>query len=178
MTLDLAAVVAGTKYRGEFEQRLKNIMEEIRRAKNSIILFLDELHTVIGAGAAEGAIDASNMLKPALARGELQCIGATTLDEYRKYIEHDAALERRFQPINVEPPSIEETAQILQGLKERYETHHKVKYSDEALLASAELAERYITDRFLPDKAIDLIDEATSKLRIEIDSLPTELDEM
>ncbi|MBI3011992.1 MAG: ATP-dependent Clp protease ATP-binding subunit [Elusimicrobia bacterium] len=177
MTLDLAAVVAGTKYRGEFEQRLKNIMEEIRRAKNSIILFVDELHTVIGAGAAEGAIDASNMLKPALARGELQCIGATTLDEYRKYIEHDAALERRFQPIHVDPPSIEESFQILQGLKERYETHHKVTYTDAALEAAAELAERYITDRFLPDKAIDLIDEAGSRARMQSTQLPPDLKE-
>ncbi len=177
MTLDLAAVVAGTKYRGEFEQRLKNIMEEIRKAKNSIILFVDELHTVIGAGAAEGAIDASNMLKPALARGELQCIGATTLDEYRKYIEHDAALERRFQPINVDPPSIEETIQILSGLKERYETHHKVKYSDPALIAAAEMSERYITDRFLPDKAIDLIDEAGSRARMQSTQLPPDLKE-
>jgi ATP-dependent Clp protease ATP-binding subunit ClpC len=175
MTLDLAAVVAGTKYRGEFEQRLKNIMEEIRRAKNHIILFIDELHTVIGAGAAEGAIDASNMLKPSLARGELQCIGATTMDEYRKYIEHDAALERRFQPIMVDPPSVEETVLILKGLKERYENHHKVRYHDEALVAAAELAERYITDRFLPDKAIDLIDEAGSRARLQITQRPTEL---
>src|SRR5438552_10900219 len=165
MTLDLAAVVAGTKYRGEFEQRLKNIMEEIRRAKNSIILFIDELHTVIGAGAAEGAIDASNMLKPALARGELQCIGATTLDEYRKYIEHDAALERRFQSVLVEPPSVEETVEILKGLKDKYEAHHKAKYDDESLKAAAELSDRYITDRYLPDKAIDLIDEAGSRAR-------------
>jgi ATP-dependent Clp protease ATP-binding subunit ClpC len=172
MTLDLAAVVAGTKYRGEFEQRLKNIMEEIRRAKNQIILFIDELHTVIGAGAAEGAIDASNMLKPALARGELQCIGATTLDEYRRYIEHDAALERRFQPINVEPPSIEDTVKILIGLREKYETHHKVKFSDESLKAAAELSERYIPDRFLPDKAIDLIDEAGSRARLQISTMP------
>src|SRR3954466_12922487 len=157
MTLDLAAVVAGTKYRGEFEQRLKNIIEEIRRSKNSVILFIDELHTVIGAGAAEGAIDASNMIKPALSRGELQTIGATTLDEYRKYIEHDAALERRFQPINVDPPSITETFEILKGLRERYEVHHKVKYLDEALSAAASLAARYVTDRFLPDKAIDLV---------------------
>src|SRR3954471_23665080 len=149
MTLDLAAVVAGTKYRGEFEQRLKNIIEEIRRAKNSIILFIDELHTVIGAGAAEGAIDASNILKPALARGELQCIGATTYDEYRKYIEHDAALERRFQPITVDPPSVEDTVRILSGLREKYEVHHKVKFSDDALQAAAELADRYIADRFL-----------------------------
>src|SRR3989339_281087 len=172
MTLDLAAVVAGTKYRGEFEQRLKNIMEEIRRAKNSIILFVDELHTVIGAGAAEGAIDASNMLKPALARGELQCIGATTLDEYRKHIEHDAALERRFQPINVEPPSVEETVSILKGLRERYESHHKVKFLDEALTAAAELADRYISDRYLPDKAIDLIDEAGARARLQSTQTP------
>jgi ATP-dependent Clp protease ATP-binding subunit ClpC len=177
MTLDLAAVVAGTKYRGEFEQRLKNIMEEIRRAKNQMILFIDELHTVIGAGAAEGAIDASNMLKPALARGELQCIGATTLDEYRKYIEHDAALERRFQPIMVNPPSVEETQQILKGLKDRYESHHKVKYDDEALAQAAELAERYITDRFLPDKAIDLIDEAGSLARLQVTQRPQNLKE-
>src|SRR5476649_2351615 len=175
MTLDLAAVVAGTKYRGEFEQRLKNIIEEIRRAKNNIILFIDELHTVIGAGAAEGAIDASNILKPALARGELQCIGATTFDEYRKYIEHDAALERRFQPINVDPPSIEDTVKILIGLREKYETHHKVKFSDDALLAAAELSERYIADRYLPDKAIDLIDEAGSRARLQTTVLPQPL---
>ncbi|OVE76138.1 NDP-hexose 4-ketoreductase, partial [bacterium F11] len=172
MTLDLAAVVAGTKYRGEFEQRLKNIMEEIRRAKNQIILFIDELHTVIGAGAAEGAIDASNMLKPALSRGELQCIGATTMDEYRRHIEHDAALERRFQPIQVEPPSIEDTVKILKGLREKYEAHHKVKFTDEALKAAAELAERYITERFLPDKAIDLIDEAGSRARLQVSTMP------
>lgn len=172
MTLDLAAVVAGTKYRGEFEQRLKNIMEEIRRAKNQIILFIDELHTVIGAGAAEGAIDASNMLKPALARGELQCIGATTLDEYRRHIEHDAALERRFQPIQVDPPSIEDTIKILNGLREKYEAHHKVKYSPEALKGAAELAERYIPDRFLPDKAIDLIDESGSRARLQLSTMP------
>ncbi len=175
MTLDLAAVVAGTKYRGEFEQRLKNIIEEIRRAKNAIILFIDELHTVIGAGAAEGAIDASNILKPALARGELQCIGATTYDEYRKYIEHDAALERRFQPITVEPPSIEDTVKILTGLREKYETHHKVKFSDDALSAAAELSDRYISDRFLPDKAIDLIDEAGSRARLQTTVLPQTL---
>src|SRR5437763_519911 len=175
MTLDLAAVFAGTKYRGEFEQRLKNIIEEIRRAKNNIILFIDELHTVIGAGAAEGAIDASNILKPALARGELQCIGATTYDEYRKYIEHDAALERRFQPINVEPPSIEDTFKILTGLREKYELHHKVKFSDDALLAAAELSDRYIADRYLPDKAIDLIDEAGSRARLQTTVLPQNL---
>jgi ATP-dependent Clp protease ATP-binding subunit ClpC len=172
MTLDLAAVVAGTKYRGEFEQRLKNIMEEIRRAKHNIILFIDELHTVIGAGAAEGAIDASNMLKPALARGELQCIGATTLDEYRRHIEHDAALERRFQPIQVDPPSVEDTIKILNGIREKYESHHKVKYSEAAIIAAAELAERYITDRFLPDKAIDLIDEAGSRSRLNVSTMP------
>lgn len=177
MTLDLAAVVAGTKYRGEFEQRLKNIMEEIRRSKNQIILFIDELHTVIGAGAAEGAIDASNMLKPALSRGELQCIGATTLDEYRKHIEHDAALERRFQPIVVEPPSVEETVEILKGLKDRYETHHKVKYSEEALIAAAELSDRYISDRYLPDKAVDLIDEAGARARLQSTQPPNYLKE-
>lgn len=175
MTLDLAAVVAGTKYRGEFEQRLKNIMDEIRRAKNQIILFIDELHTVIGAGAAEGAIDASNMLKPSLARGELQCIGATTMDEYRKYIEHDAALERRFQPIIVDPPSVEDTVKILTGLRDRYETHHKVKFEDDAVKAAAELSDRYITDRFLPDKAIDLIDEAGSRARLQITQRPQEM---
>jgi len=174
VTLDLAAVVAGTKYRGEFEQRLKNIIEEIRRAKNTIILFIDELHTVIGAGAAEGAIDASNMLKPALARGELQCIGATTLDEYRRHIEHDPALERRFQPIMVEPPTVEETIKILQGIRERYETHHRVKFSEEALRAAAELSERYISDRYLPDKAIDLIDEAGSRARLQSTILPAQ----
>ena len=172
LTLDLALVVAGTKYRGEFEQRLKNIIEEIRRSKNSVILFIDELHTVIGAGAAEGAIDASNMIKPALSRGELQCIGATTLDEYRKYIEHDAALERRFQPIIVDPPSVEETIQILQGLRDKYEAHHKVKYDDAALRAAAELADRYISERFLPDKAIDLIDEAGSRARLQTTQAP------
>ncbi|MBL0058353.1 MAG: ATP-dependent Clp protease ATP-binding subunit [Elusimicrobia bacterium] len=177
MTLDLAAVVAGTKYRGEFEQRLKNIMDEIRRAKNQIILFIDELHTVIGAGAAEGAIDASNMLKPSLARGELQCIGATTMDEYRKYIEHDAALERRFQPILVDPPSVEDTVKILKGLRDRYETHHKVKFEDDSLKAAAELSDRYITDRFLPDKAIDLIDEAGSRARLQVTQRPKEMKE-
>src|SRR5882672_1293144 len=175
LTLDLALVVAGTKYRGEFEQRLKNIIEEIRRSKNSVILFIDELHTVIGAGAAEGAIDASNILKPALARGELQCIGATTYDEYRKYIEHDAALERRFQPITVDPPSIEDTVKILTGLREKYETHHKVKFTDDALSAAAELADRYISDRYLPDKAIDLIDEAGSRARLQTTVLPQNL---
>lgn len=177
VTLDLAAVVAGTKYRGEFEQRLKNIIDEIRRAKNSIILFIDELHTVIGAGAAEGAIDASNMLKPALARGELQCVGATTLDEYRKHIEHDAALERRFQPITVDPPTVEETTNILKGLREKYETHHRVKYTDVALKTAAELSDRYISDRYLPDKAIDLIDEAGSRARLQSTMLPSQFKE-
>src|SRR3989339_729685 len=177
ITLDLSGVVAGTKYRGEFEQRLKNIMEEVRRSKNSIILFIDELHTVIGAGAAEGAIDASNMLKPALSRGELQCIGATTFDEYRKHIEHDPALERRFQPVVVEPPTVAETIEILKGLQDKYESHHKCKYTDNALEAAAELAERYITDRYLPDKAIDLIDEAGSRARMQSTQLPQELKE-
>jgi ATP-dependent Clp protease ATP-binding subunit ClpC len=172
LTLDLALVVAGTKYRGEFEQRLKNIIEEIRRSKGSVILFIDELHTVIGAGAAEGAIDASNMIKPALSRGELQTIGATTLDEYRKYIEHDAALERRFQPIIVDPPSVDETFEILTGLKDKYEAHHKVKYDDTALRAAAELSDRYISERFLPDKAIDLIDEAGSRARLQSSATP------
>ncbi len=175
LTLDLAGLLAGTKYRGEFEQRLKTIMEEIRRAKNSIILFIDELHTVVGAGAAEGAIDASNILKPALSRGELQCVGATTFDEYRKYIEHDAALERRFQPIVVEPPSVEDTKEILRGLRERYETHHHVKIADEAIDAAAEMSDRYIPDRFQPDKAIDLMDEAASRVRLQATMLPPDL---
>ncbi len=175
--LDLGAVIAGTKYRGEFEQRLKNIVEEIRRSKNSIILFIDELHTVIGAGAAEGAVDASNMLKPALARGELQCVGATTMDEYRKYIEKDPALERRFQAVIVEPPTVEQTIEILEGIKDRYEAYHKVKYTHEALVAAAELSDRYITDRFLPDKAIDLIDEAGSRLRLKMTQIPEDIKE-
>ncbi|MBU0951813.1 MAG: ATP-dependent Clp protease ATP-binding subunit [Elusimicrobia bacterium] len=177
ITLDLSAVVAGTKYRGEFEQRLKNIMDEIRRGKNSIILFIDELHTVIGAGAAEGAIDASNMLKPALARGELQCIGATTLDEYRKHIEHDPALERRFQPIVVDPSTVEDTIAILKGLKEKYESHHKVKYTDEALATAAYLSDRFISDRYLPDKAIDIIDEAGSRARLQVSQVTPEIKE-
>lgn len=178
VTLDLASVVAGTKYRGEFEQRLKSIMDEIRRSKGNIILFIDELHTVIGAGAAEGAIDASNMLKPALARGELQTIGATTLDEYRRYIEHDPALERRFQPVIVNPPTPDEAYEILKGLREKYEQHHRVKYRDEALKACVDLSDRYITDRFLPDKAIDLMDEAGSRARLNAASLPEELKKM
>jgi ATP-dependent Clp protease ATP-binding subunit ClpC len=174
MTLDMGSVVAGTKYRGEFEDRLKKIMDEIRQAGN-IILFIDELHTLIGAGGAEGAIDASNILKPALARGELQCIGATTLDEYRKYIEKDAALERRFQPITVDQPSPEEAIQILKGLRDRYEAHHRVKITDEAIEQAVRLSDRYITDRFLPDKAIDLIDEASSKVRLRSYTVPPDL---
>ena len=177
MTLDMGTVVAGTKYRGEFEDRLKKVMDEIRQAGN-IILFIDELHTLIGAGGAEGAIDASNILKPSLARGELQCIGATTLDEYRKYIEKDAALERRFQPIQVDEPTIEETIQIIKGLRDRYEAHHRVKITDEAVDAAAKLSDRYISDRFLPDKAIDLIDEAGSKVRLRSFTIPPSLKEL
>lgn len=176
--LDMGALIAGTKFRGEFEDRLKAVLKEIDEAAGQIVLFIDELHTVVGAGAAEGAVDASNMLKPALARGELRCVGATTTDEYRKYIEKDAALERRFQPILVREPSEEDTISILRGLKERYELHHGVRIHDSALIAAAELTNRYITDRFLPDKAIDVIDEAASKLRTEIDSMPTEIDEV
>jgi ATP-dependent Clp protease ATP-binding subunit ClpC len=171
VTLDIGSLVAGTKYRGEFEERLKKIMEEIRGAGN-IVLVIDELHTLIGAGAAEGAVDAANILKPALARGDLQCIGATTLDEYRKHIERDAALERRFQPVMVNEPSVEETIEILKGLRERYETHHRLSITDEALVAAAKLADRYISDRFLPDKAIDLMDEASSRVRLRTSSLP------
>ncbi|BCJ87368.1 ATP-dependent Clp protease ATP-binding subunit [Effusibacillus dendaii] len=177
MVLDMGTVVAGTKYRGEFEDRLKKIMDEIRQAGN-IILFIDELHTLIGAGGAEGAIDASNILKPALARGELQCIGATTLDEYRKHIEKDVALERRFQPIMVEQPNVEDAIQILHGLRDRYEAHHRVKISDEALEAAVRLSDRYITDRFLPDKAIDLIDEAASRVRLRTHTQPPNLKEL
>lgn len=176
--LDMGALIAGTKFRGEFEDRVKAVLKEITEAAGQIILFIDELHTVVGAGAAEGAVDASNLLKPALARGELKCVGATTTDEYRKYIEKDAALERRFQPILVREPSVEDTISILRGLKERYELHHGVRIHDSALIAAAELANRYITERFLPDKAIDVIDEAASKLRTEIDSMPAEIDEV
>ena len=178
MSLDMGALIAGTKYRGEFEDRLKAVLKEIGEKEGQIILFIDELHTVVGAGAAEGAMDASNLLKPALARGELRCVGATTLDEYRKHIEKDAALERRFQQVYVGEPSVEDTIAILRGLKERYELHHGVRIKDSAIVAAATLSHRYISDRFLPDKAIDLIDEAASKLRIEIDSMPIELDEI
>jgi len=176
--LDLGSMLAGAKYRGEFEDRLKAVLKEIENAKGQIVLFIDELHTLVGAGAAEGAIDASNMLKPALARGELRCVGATTLNEYKKHIEKDAALERRFQQVYVGEPTVEDTIAILRGLKERYEVHHGVRIKDSAIVAAATLSNRYITDRFLPDKAIDLIDEAASRLRIEIDSLPVEIDEL
>ncbi|MDD5711741.1 MAG: ATP-dependent chaperone ClpB [Smithellaceae bacterium] len=174
--LDIGALVAGAKYRGEFEERLKAVLKEVTSAQGEIILFIDEIHTVVGAGAAEGSVDASNMLKPALARGELRCVGATTLNEYRKYIEKDPALERRFQPIFVSEPTVEDTIAILRGLKERYEIHHGVRIKDNAIIAAATLSNRYITDRFLPDKAVDLIDESASRLRIELDSLPTEID--
>jgi ATP-dependent Clp protease ATP-binding subunit ClpB len=178
LAIDIGAMVAGSKYRGEFEDRLKAVLREITESEGEIICFIDELHTLVGAGAAEGAVDAANMLKPALARGELRCVGATTLDEYRKHIEKDPALERRFQPVMVKEPSVEDTIAILRGLKEKYEVHHKVKIKDAALVAAAVLSHRYIADRFLPDKAIDLVDEAASRLRIEIDSLPAEIDEI
>jgi ATP-dependent Clp protease ATP-binding subunit ClpB len=178
IALDIGALLAGSKYRGEFEERLKAVLNEIKDAAGAVILFIDELHTIVGAGAAEGAVDAANLLKPMLARGELRAVGATTLDEYRKHVEKDAALERRFQPVLVGEPSVEDAIAILRGLKERYEVHHGVRIQDSALIAAATLSDRYIADRFLPDKAIDLIDEAASKLRIEIDSLPTEIDEV
>ncbi len=178
VALDMGALIAGAKFRGEFEERLKAVLKEVQEAQGEIILFIDELHTVVGAGKAEGAMDAGNLLKPMLARGELHCIGATTLDEYRKHVEKDAALERRFQPVMVDQPSVEDTISILRGLRERYEVHHKVGIKDSALVAAAVLSNRYISDRFLPDKAIDLVDEAAAKLRTEMDSMPAELDEI
>ena len=178
VALDIGAMVAGAKYRGEFEERLKAVLKEIADSEGEIITFIDEMHTIVGAGGAEGAMDASNMLKPMLARGELRVVGATTLDEYRKYVEKDAALERRFQPVLVGEPTVEDTIAILRGLKERYEVHHGVRIQDSALIAAAVLSHRYISDRFLPDKAIDLVDEAASRLRIEIDSMPMEIDQV
>ena len=176
LALDMGALIAGAKYRGEFEERLKAVLSEVQAEGGRIILFIDELHTIVGAGKAEGAMDAGNLLKPALARGELHCVGATTLDEYRKHIEKDAALARRFQPVFVAEPTVEDTISILRGLKEKYEQHHGVRITDSALVAAATLSNRYITDRFLPDKAIDLVDEAASRLKMEIDSKPEELD--
>ena len=176
-SLDMGALVAGAKYRGEFEERLKAVLEEVRKSDGKIILFIDELHLIVGAGKTDGAMDAGNMLKPMLARGELHCIGATTLDEYRQYIEKDAALERRFQPVQVDEPTVEDTISILRGLKERYEVYHGVKITDGALVAAATLSNRYISDRFLPDKAIDLVDEACALIKTELDSMPAELDE-
>ena len=176
LALDMGALIAGAKYRGEFEERLKAVLSEVQAEGGRIILFIDELHTIVGAGKAEGAMDAGNLLKPALARGELHCVGATTLDEYRKHIEKDAALARRFQPVFIAEPSVEDTISILRGLKEKYELHHGVRITDSALVAAATLSNRYISDRFLPDKAIDLVDEAASRLKMEVDSKPEELD--
>src|SRR6186713_2760954 len=178
LALDLGALLAGAQYRGQFEERLKSVLKEVQRSEGQVILFIDELHTLVGAGAAEGALDASNLLKPALARGELHCIGATTLDEYRKRIEKDAALERRFQQVLVKQPTVEDTIAILRGLKEKYEVHHGIRIQDAALVAAAVLSNRYITERFLPDKAIDLVDEAASKIKMEIDSLPLPIDQI
>ena len=177
-SLDMGALIAGAKFRGEFEERLKAVLQEIKKSDGQILLFIDELHTIVGAGKTDGAMDAGNMLKPMLARGELHCIGATTLDEYRKYIEKDPALERRFQQVLVEEPTVEDTISILRGLKERFEVHHGVNIHDRALVAATTLSNRYITDRFLPDKAIDLVDEACATIRVEIDSMPSELDEV
>ena len=176
LALDMGALIAGAKYRGDFEERLKGVLNEVTQAAGEIILFIDEMHTLVGAGKTDGAMDAANLIKPALARGELHCIGATTLDEYRKHVEKDAALARRFQPLVVEEPTVEDTISILRGIKEKYELHHGVRISDSALVAAATLSHRYITDRFLPDKAIDLMDEAASRLRMEVDSKPEELD--
>ncbi len=178
MALDMGALIAGAKYRGEFEERLKAVLNEITAAEGGIVLFIDEMHTLVGAGKADGAMDASNLLKPALARGELHCVGATTLDEYRKHVEKDAALARRFQPVFVGEPSVEDTVSILRGLKEKYELHHGVRIADAALVSAATLSDRYIADRFLPDKAIDLVDEAAARLRMQIDSKPEALDEL
>ena len=178
MALDLPAMVAGSKFRGEFEERLKSVIDEVKEAGGEVIMFLDELHTMVGAGGSEGGVDASNMLKPALSRGEMQCVGATTLDEYRKYIERDSALERRFQPVYLEEPSVDETVEILKVLRPRYEAHHKVDISDDALVAAARLSDRYITGRQLPDKAVDFIDEAASKLRIDAQILPAPLKQL
>lgn len=178
LSLDMAALLAGAKYRGEFEERLKAVLKELAQDEGQTIVFIDEIHTMVGAGGAEGAMDAGNMLKPALARGELHCVGATTLNEYRKYVEKDAALERRFQKVIVDEPSVEATIAILRGLQEKYELHHGVEITDPAIIAAAELSHRYVTDRFLPDKAIDLIDEAASRIKMEIDSKPEVMDKL